>query len=119
MMLQQKEGDLVKYARDVFDTLSRLGLIAYRRISTTAILRGNFRTNNLRLSKNSQAGMSDFQVYLKGGTTLHLEAKSQRGKQNENQIIFENELSKLGHFYYVFRSPAQLTEILKKHGIEV
>lgn len=61
-----------------------------------------------------RAGASDLVILFPNGKTLFIEVKSAKGKQNDNQIKFENDLKKLNHNYYIVRSVDDLIEVLKK-----
>lgn len=49
-------------------------------------------------------------------TPLWIEAKADRGKQTEDQIAFEKEVSMAGHHYLVVRDVNTLSAWLKEHG---
>lgn len=75
-------------------------------------------------------GAPDLAVLLPNGVTLWLEVKrpaaygigksgkqiiiSPAGKQNPAQVEFENESKRLGHFYFVVKSPAEVFKALEK-----
>lgn len=94
------------------------GLLAFRRIHTVAVPRGNFAKGTGRFSKNhDMAGMPDFEVYLPGGRIVHVETKATKGKLSPAQVEWMQELSTLGHRYEVVRCIESLISVLRDEGV--
>lgn len=63
-----------------------------------------------------EVGVQDISIYLPEGVVLNLEAKRPKGgKQSPDQVIIQNKLSKLGHNYYLVRTPEEVFELIAKH----
>ena len=60
-----------------------------------------------------RSGVADLVLLLKGGKTVFLEVKTDKGRQSENQKEFEKEIKKLDFDYYIVRSVEDVEEILK------
>lgn len=76
-------------------------------------LRGWFNWHNLQ-GLGCYAGLPDITA-IKNGITLHLEIKTPKGRQNENQKEFENMIKQYGGFdihYFVIRSVDDLQDRL-------
>lgn len=62
-------------------------------------------------------GMTDLMVFLKGGKTLHIECKSEKGVLSLYQKAWREDLTEMGHEYHIVRCLDELIEILSAHGI--
>jgi hypothetical protein len=63
--------------------------------------------------KMGKFGSPDFLLFLKGGMCIHLEVKNEKGKQNPNQISYQERVEKLGHTYIIVRAVDELNIYLK------
>jgi hypothetical protein len=110
---REKECDLLRGCKKTLEIYKALNLLSFRRIHSMPVIRGNG-----GFSKNiDMAGMEDLQIYLPAGVTLHVELKTNTGKQSDRQIERENELKTLGHHYFVVRSLDQLVILLETFGV--
>lgn len=62
--------------------------------------------------KPSQKGAPDLIVFLPGGTTVFLEIKSERGKQSDEQLLWEKKAKEAGYAYHVVRSVDEAIEAI-------
>jgi len=62
----------------------------------------NIKTAILHKKQGLLAGTPDLCVLCQD-KTIFVEMKSEKGKQNENQKLFEKKATQLGHLYYVIR----------------
>jgi hypothetical protein len=60
------------------------------------------------------AGMADILVLLRGGRVAWCEVKTEKGRQRDDQKVFEAECAKLGIPYIVCRSPEEAREWVRK-----
>lgn len=60
-----------------------------------------------------KSGVSDLIVVL-NGKVLFIECKDHVGKQSDNQIKFEQDVTKLGHKYYLVRNLEDFKELIFK-----
>jgi len=77
---------------------------------------GGFKTEQGNFYRMGKIGSSDFIVAIGKGVTLWLEVKKPTTKQNDNQILFQEKIEKLGHKYYVVRSVDDVVAIINKHN---
>lgn len=85
-----------------------LGKIVYEKNNT-----GAYKTANGGFVRYGKAGSPDFYIFCKGGKTLMVEVKNEKGKQNENQKEFQDKITKLGFNYYIVRSVDDVDKLLK------
>ena len=81
-------------------------LVAFERRKTLVYIKNN---SGAMKAENSfvrfgKSGSPDFLVFLDGGHTLHLEVKTEKGKQTQNQADYQQRVEKLGHVYRIVRS---------------
>lgn len=59
------------------------------------------------------AGVSDL-IHVYDGGVQFIEVKTPKGKQQDTQKEFENNVTNLGHSYYVVRSVYEFIDVIKK-----
>ena len=59
-------------------------------------------------------GASDIVIYLPEGKCVHLEFKTDKGKQSTKQEVFQTLIEDLGHKYFIVRSPKDVFDVLKE-----
>ena len=65
------------------------------------------------IKNNTYPGSPDLIIFLKKGRTLHVEVKSDTGKQSSEQVYYEIKMGVLGHEYYIVRDLKELEKLLK------
>ena len=65
--------------------------------------------------KFGKRGSSDFIVFIKNGEVLHIECKTEKGRQTTSQLEYEIKLKQLGHKYYIVRGVDEVEFIIKKY----
>lgn len=60
-------------------------------------------------------GIMDLTIYLPRTQTLQLELKTATGRQSADQILIQEQLSKLGHNYYVVRDIDTIYSLIADH----
>jgi len=100
------ETQIVSEIRKHLKILEELGLLVYIRNNTGVFKKG---PSFVRVGKE---GSPDFLIFCQNGATIHLEVKKNDTKQNENQIIYQKRIEKLGHNYKVVRSWSETKNIL-------
>lgn len=61
-----------------------------------------------------KTGVSDLILVAKG-SVIFVELKAQKGKQDPEQVIFENQVKALGNTYVIIRSLDEFKSICKKY----
>ena len=74
----------------------------------------SYMTANYLKAEGLTAGVADLVVLLPKGTTVFLEFKAKKGKQQEEQKKFEKEVTELGFDYHVVKSFNHLVEIISQ-----
>ncbi len=64
------------------------------------------------IRNTSFPGSPDLLVFLKGGVTLHIEFKSEIGKQSPDQKEYQRIAESLGHKYHIVRDLPEFTKII-------
>lgn len=101
----EKESDI---QRTILEYLDVIGVFNTR-VNSGMIATGF--GGKTRMVKGAKAGFPDILVLYKG-RFIGLEVKTQKGKQNDNQIIMEREIKKNGGEYYVVRSIVDVDKAL-------
>lgn len=71
-----------------------------------------------------RVGLSDLEIWIRGGKTIFIEIKVGTQKQSENQKTFEKGINDLGFDYYIVRAEngadaiKQIWDILQSHGVK-
>lgn len=66
------------------------------------------------IKNNSFEGAPDILVFVDNGITLHIEIKSETGRQSKAQKYYQSIIERLGHFYFIIRSVNELQSTIKK-----
>ena len=115
MAKYQLESGLVHALKmDRLDLLRCHGVLEYRFIHVPT-----GRNPVERQHAGDMAGIEDLQVYIARGVTLRFELKSSTGKQMAHQSDWEQQLRKLGHYYYCINDTDQFDRVMLDHGIDV
>lgn len=111
---QQTESVLLRQCKYLLRILAAEGVLTWRRIHVTAVPIGGLK----RFRRNvDMAGMPDLIVWIKGGPCVSIELKSLSGRQRDDQKAFQDELTKVGHPYWLIRRAQELDEILQGYGV--
>lgn len=119
-------GDVVNYEREAvllaqtkhhLRRLRNMGALTYRRIHVMPVMRSGRNGRKFATPNTDMAGMPDWMIFLREGKTLHVELKTAKGRQTPHQAAWQEELTRLGHDYYVIRSMDAFLEMLAYHGI--
>lgn len=108
------EAAVVRQSRDYLDILRCANKLEYKFIHVPRPREGQYLEQR---QAHSMAGMADLLIFLPGMLVLHIEFKSDKGKQSQAQKRWQSELEAIGHKYYVVREVERLVEILAEHGI--
>jgi len=73
---------------------------------------GAYKVGN-RFIRFGKAGSSDIIIFLPNGKTIFAEVKTEKGKQNKNQINFQASIEKLGFEYHIVRKPSDIEKLIK------
>ena len=106
---KQKESHIVTAILTYLSYEEAKGNLYALRINAGAIISSN--GGFVRLART---GVSDIIIFLKGGRTIFIEAKTSKGKMSPGQITFRETIEKLGYAYHVVRSVDDVINILKK-----
>lgn len=75
-----------------------------------------FANGSYRKGKYEINGISDIGCLLDDGRILWLEVKKPKAYQSKYQKMFQENLEKLGHLYFVVRSVKEVASILDKYS---
>jgi len=107
-LIEPKESAIQTGIEKYLIFMENMGKLVYQKNNTGAVkVEGRF----IRFGKD---GSSDFLVYLPKGETLHLEVKTSKGRQTDNQKKYQKDVEALGHEYYIARSPDNAIEKIKE-----
>lgn len=113
-----KESAVLAQCRYILNILQRQGRLLYRRIHTTGVPRNV--GGKIVLTKNEDMkGMSDIQIFLPNGKTLHPEMKRPKGKRSPEQTVWAENLQRFGHSCQVIESVDDLLKMLNAEGVNV
>lgn len=112
-----KEKHILQQCKYLLRVLERQGALAFKRIHVMPVMVKKTGARIITRPNEDMAGMPDLMVFLKGGETLHIELKTDNGKQSEKQKSWQEKLTELGHRYYIVKCTDDLIAILKQHGI--
>lgn len=112
------ERQIQKIICDRLKAYELTGLLHYER---TNVFAGQIKRRNgsIGYMKSSSPGTSDIKVWLKGGKSLFIEVKSEKGGLSPIQSQFMAKISRLGYDYHVVRCVKDLEDILNKAGVQV
>ena len=96
----------MKAAEKNIQAASEEMLVAFERRKSLVYIKNNSGATKVENSfiRFGKSGSADFLVFLNGGHTLHMEVKTAKGKQTQNQIDYQERVESLGHTYRVVRS---------------
>jgi hypothetical protein len=66
-------------------------------------------------AKGVKSGISDLVLVCPNAKTVYVELKTDSGKQDPEQKIFQEQIEAFGHIYILCRSLDQFKEIVKTH----
>ena len=102
-----KEAGIQNAIEHYLALLENQGKLIYIKNNT-----GAFQTPRGGFYRMGKRGSSDFIIAVKDGKTLWVEVKNEKGKQNNNQLLFESDIKKLGHKYFIVRSVEDVEKLL-------
>ena len=110
-----EEAELLTACKRVLRLFASHGVLTWRRIHVMPIAVGaglkRFRKNH------DMAGMPDLLVWIKGGPCVSIELKQRKGKQRDEQMAFQSELTRVGHPYWIVRSLDEFIDVLKRYNV--
>lgn len=89
--------------------------MAYPKVFLFACPNGGYRTASTgrTLKKTGTvAGVSDL-IMLYRGRVIFIEVKSQKGRQQDSQKIFQNKVEAEGHQYWIVKSAGEMLDKIK------
>jgi len=118
LKIPRKEGDV---QRSVIELLKRLSVLAFRMNSGKFALEHKGKQRFFRAGCPGMADVLAFpwvkwSVDVKAPMPLWIEVKSSRGKQTEDQWLFQRLVERDGHSYLLARSAHEVYSWLKEHA---
>lgn len=86
-----------------------MGKLIYMRNNSGAVI-----NQKGRFIKFGKRGSADIIIFVKGGKTLHVEIKNEKGRMSTSQLEMELKLKQLKHKYYLVRSVDEVELLLAK-----
>ena len=108
------EAQIVRQCKQYLDLLRCAGKLEYRIVH---IPNPRFSSWKEKDHARTMAGHADCEVYLPGGRVLHIEFKTETGKQRPAQKQWQKDLEAIGHKYHIVRGEVALVTILRHAGI--
>lgn len=107
------EAQLSKSISETLNFYENMGKLVFVRNNSFA---GHIKRKNGSKGyvKNNKKGSSDYFIFMQD-LTIHLELKSEKGKQSDNQFAYQNKIEKLGHIYKIVRSVDEVDKLIKKY----
>ena len=88
-------------------------------ISLNGSAKDNAQTMYSMVQQGFSRGMPDLLLYLPNGKVLNMELKTDKGKQSADQVDVQNQLTKLGHNYYIIRTVYEAFNAIAQHTDEL
>lgn len=98
-----KESGIQTAIEQYLQYLENQGKLIYIKNNSGAIKTQAFgqKSSFIRFGKK---GSPDFFIFLPAGQVLHMEVKNEKGRQNDNQLNYQQKIENLGHRYVIVRS---------------
>jgi hypothetical protein len=102
-IFHRTEQSILREIVQYLQMLENLGRLMFVRNNTGALVVGDEKEGK-RFIRFGKKGSSDLIVFLKGGRTIFLEVKREKGRQSEAQREFERSVKALGFGYFLVHS---------------
>ena len=106
-----KESQIVTGICRFLSMYENLGKLYYIRNNSGAI--SSDYKGKIRMIRYGKSGSSDIIIFMPN-RTIFVEVKTEKGKQTDNQIEFQNAITKLGYEYYIVRDLMEVDAIIKR-----